>query len=236
MKNLPQLNDPIRQRMNLPQTGNPKRKKERICFICWKNSHLTRDCPYSRKEKRDAQLLADAVEHTSICTIKEDIVVDEGPLETSDLKEKEVNVISGIETPHIQEQLYQCSTLLSFQRSNGFHIFNTTPNGIFTTRVTTKNPITIEFFPSVQFRTKLLGSIIPWMDLIIGFDIYKQLNDRLKCQLVEESCDDSHREFMKKHDKTLWLNEEFFIRLPPKRNENINPTRAIHSGMNPERI
>ncbi|KAH0729910.1 hypothetical protein KY289_001098 [Solanum tuberosum] len=39
---------------------------------------------------------------------------------------------------------------------------------------------------------------------------------------------------MKKHDKPLWLNEEFFIRLPLRRNENINPTRASHSGMNPK--
>ncbi|KAH0729906.1 hypothetical protein KY289_001094 [Solanum tuberosum] len=41
---------------------------------------------------------------------------------------------------------------------------------------------------------------------------------------------------MKKHDKPLWLNEEFFIRLPFKRNENINPTRASHSGMNLEHL
>ncbi|WMV29548.1 hypothetical protein MTR67_022933 [Solanum verrucosum] len=151
-----------------------------------------------------------------------------------------------------------------------FQKFNTASKGILTTWVITNNPIIIEFFPGVQFRTKLLGSIIPGTDFIIGFDIYKQLNDQLivktqgiafrdnfkpyttttrlfsitedervkniNCQLVEESCVDSHSEFMKKHDKPLWINEEFFIRLPFKRNENINPTRASHSGMNPEHL
>ncbi|KAH0781397.1 hypothetical protein KY290_000995 [Solanum tuberosum] len=150
-----------------------------------------------------------------------------------------------------------------------FQNFNTASKGILTTRVITNNPITIEFFPGVQFRTKLLG-IIPGTDLIIGFDSYKQLNDRLKVktqgiafgdnfkqsttttrlltitedervkniksQLVEESCDDSHKEFMKKHDNPLWLNKEFFISIPFKRNENINLTRASHSGMNPKHL
>ncbi|KAK4706935.1 hypothetical protein R3W88_033496 [Solanum pinnatisectum] len=88
------------------------------------NPNLTRDCPYSRKAKGDVQLLADVVEHTSICTIKDDIVAFEEPPEvtpishglesqltdvlfqTSDLKEKEVNVISGIETPYVQLAIY----------------------------------------------------------------------------------------------------------------------------------
>ncbi|KAH0658008.1 hypothetical protein KY289_026756 [Solanum tuberosum] len=119
-------------------------------------------------------------------------------------------------------------------------------------------------------RPKLLESIIPGTDLIIGFDIYKQLNDRIKVktqgiafrdkfkpyttttrlfsiiehervknikfQQVEESCVDSHRGFMKKHNKPLWLNEEFFITLLFNRNENINPTRASLSGMNPKHL
>ncbi|WMV29629.1 hypothetical protein MTR67_023014, partial [Solanum verrucosum] len=274
-------------------------------------SHLTRDCPYSRKAKRVAQLLADAIEHTSICTIKDDIVATEEPpevtpifdgpesqlndvlLQTSDLKEKEVNVISGIETPHVQLAIYPAKwdrpiQVIAFMDTGAaasmlnpivhpkeqwiphFQNFNTASKGILTTRVITNNHITIEFFTSVQFRTKLLGSIILGTDLIIGLDIYKQLNDRLKVktqgiafrdkfkpyttttrlfpitedeqvkniksQLVEESCANYHREFMKKHDKPLWLNEEFFTRLPFKRNENINPTRASHSEMNPEHL
>ncbi|KAG5599698.1 hypothetical protein H5410_031068 [Solanum commersonii] len=38
----------------------------------------------------------------------------------------------------------------------------------------------IEFFPDLQFRTKLLGSAVLGRDLIIGFDIFTQLKDRLE--------------------------------------------------------
>ena len=32
----------------------------------------------------------------------------------------------------------------------------------------------------------------------------------------------------------MWENPDFYIRLPFKKNEDINPTKASHSGMNPE--
>ena len=40
--------------------------------------------------------------------------------------------------------------------------------------------------------------------------------------------------FVKKCSNLLWFNEDFFIHLPFKQNEDINPTKAIHFGMNPE--
>ncbi|KAH0658007.1 hypothetical protein KY289_026755 [Solanum tuberosum] len=43
-----------------------------------------------------------------------------------------------------------------------------------------KHPVLIEFFPDLQFRTKLFGSAILGRDLIIGFDIFTQLKDRLE--------------------------------------------------------
>ena len=44
-------------------------------------------------------------------------------------------------------------------------------------------------------------------------------------------CADSHDGFQ--HPKPLWKNEEFFVQLPFKLNEDINPTKAVHSGMTP---
>nr|XP_009787411.1 PREDICTED: uncharacterized protein LOC104235369 [Nicotiana sylvestris] len=58
--------------------------------------------------------------------------------------------------------------------------FNTASNGILTTTVITKHPVTIEFFLGLKYRTKLIGSDVPGKDLIIGFDIYRQLRDRLQ--------------------------------------------------------
>ncbi|KAH0661625.1 hypothetical protein KY284_026556 [Solanum tuberosum] len=43
-----------------------------------------------------------------------------------------------------------------------------------------KHPVLIEFFLDLQFRTKLFGSAILGRDLIIGFDIFTQLKDRLE--------------------------------------------------------
>lgn len=48
----------------------------------------------------------------------------------------------------------------------------------------------------------------------------------------KKCCADSHEQF--NHPHPLWKNEEFFIKLPFKENEDINSTKAIHSSMNPE--
>nr|XP_009770855.1 PREDICTED: uncharacterized protein LOC104221486 [Nicotiana sylvestris] len=61
-----------------------------------------------------------------------------------------------------------------------FKDFNTASNGILTTTVITKHPVTIEFFPGFQYKTMLIGSDVPGKDLIVGFDIFKQLIDQLQ--------------------------------------------------------
>ncbi|KAH9649380.1 hypothetical protein KPL70_025958 [Citrus sinensis] len=44
-------------------------------------------------------------------------------------------------------------------------------------------------------------------------------------------CPESHIEFT--HPTPLWKNKSFFIKLPFKLNEDINPTKATHPGMSP---
>ncbi|MED6191253.1 hypothetical protein PIB30_114337, partial [Stylosanthes scabra] len=51
-------------------------------------------------------------------------------------------------------------------------------------------------------------------------------------QRLLKVCCDSHDQFL--HPHPLWKNQEFFIKLPFKKNEDINPTKATHSGMNPD--
>ncbi|PKI44150.1 hypothetical protein CRG98_035443 [Punica granatum] len=65
-------------------------------------------------------------------------------------------------------------------------------------------------------------------------DEVKQILSDLVQDLKQQSCADSHQEFLKKCSHPLWKNEQFFVRLPFKKNEDINPTKANHSGMNPE--
>ena len=42
------------------------------------------------------------------------------------------------------------------------------------------------------------------------------------------------RRFLQKCSHPLWKNLEFFVYLPFKKNEDINPTKASHKGMNPD--
>ncbi|XP_019251027.1 PREDICTED: uncharacterized protein LOC109229941 [Nicotiana attenuata] len=151
-----------------------------------------------------------------------------------------------------------------------FKDFNTASNGILTTTIITKHLVKIGFFPGLKYRTKLIGSDAPGKDLIVGFDIFRQLKDQLHIRangitfkkqfkpyseiprlfqitndeqiketeqnLIEHSCAESHKDFMKKGKSPLWMNEEFFIKPPFKKNESINPTKASHSGMNPDHL
>lgn len=52
-------------------------------------------------------------------------------------------------------------------------------------------------------------------------------------ELVTNHSNDSHSEFLTKHPNPLWQNSQFFVHLPFKLNEDINPTKASHRGMNP---
>ncbi|KAK9011412.1 hypothetical protein V6N11_044263 [Hibiscus sabdariffa] len=53
-------------------------------------------------------------------------------------------------------------------------------------------------------------------------------------ELKAKSCAESHEDFLSKCDHPLWKKSQFFIKLPFKKNEDVNPTKASHTGMNPE--
>ena len=53
-------------------------------------------------------------------------------------------------------------------------------------------------------------------------------------QTLLGACAESHSDFVLKCPNPLWKNPDFFIHLPVKKNEDINPTKATHSGMNPD--
>ncbi|KAK0598403.1 hypothetical protein LWI29_034324 [Acer saccharum] len=54
--------------------------------------------------------------------------------------------------------------------------------------------------------------------------------DQIQAKLLR-LCADDHATFS--HPSPLWKNLDFFIKLPFKLNEDINPTKASHSGMSP---
>ncbi|KAK8504932.1 hypothetical protein V6N12_033186 [Hibiscus sabdariffa] len=100
-------------------------------------------------------------------------------------------------------------------------IFSTASNDEFATHLISK-PITIQFFPGFSVRTTVLGSRLP--------EEIKLLLEGLKAR----SCAESHEDFLSKCDHPLWNNPEFYVKLPFKKNEDVNPTKASHTGMNPQ--
>ncbi|KAK8479892.1 hypothetical protein V6N11_074086 [Hibiscus sabdariffa] len=53
-------------------------------------------------------------------------------------------------------------------------------------------------------------------------------------ELKARSCAESHEHFLSKCDHPLWNNPKFYVKMPFKKNEDVNPTKASHTGMNPE--
>ncbi|XP_070045601.1 uncharacterized protein [Nicotiana tomentosiformis] len=184
--------------------------------------------------------------------------------------DKPTQVIAFIDTG-VACSLMNPAVLPEDQWALHFKDFNTKSNGILTTTVTTMHPISIELFPGLKYRTKMIGSDVPEKDLIVGFDIFRQLKDQLQIKAnritfkkqfkpyfeiprlfqitndkqikeieqnpIEHSCAESHKDFIKKGKNPLWKNEEFFfIKLPFKKNKNINPTKASYSGMSPDHL
>ncbi|XP_060960793.1 uncharacterized protein LOC133031328 [Cannabis sativa] len=74
----------------------------------------------------------------------------------------------------------------------------------------------------------------PWETIPNYFLMPHDPFHQIKKELIEVLCANNHAEFLKKCDHPLWKNQQFFISLPFKLNEDINPTKASHPGMNPE--
>ena len=127
-------------------------------------------------------------------------------------------------------------------------------------------PILIRIFPTLTIKHQVLESPSIGRDLLIGFDILHQIPslrwsskvlshkqhlltwtqvphlfvvdpyDSLRFQIINDCCVNSHSEFLQKNPDPLWMNPDFFIHLPFKKNEEVNPTKASHRGMNPKHL
>ncbi|KAM7510453.1 hypothetical protein LguiB_009328 [Lonicera macranthoides] len=85
---------------------------------------------------------------------------------------------------------------------------------------------------------------LPWHDPENALAVYQTspaypIDPGITLEILQKnistmSCAESHTEFLTKCQNPLWRNSKFFVTLPFKLNEDANPTRASHSGMNPE--
>ncbi|KAM7461836.1 hypothetical protein LguiA_029957 [Lonicera macranthoides] len=138
--------------------------------------------------------------------------------------------------------------------------------------------IQVQVFPGKSIKHNVYGTALPQKDLLIGFDIIRQLpglrffneglrfknlflpwltsNDAYQIQtpilefpisqsssikdikgiMIQTSYAESHTEFLQKCSNPLWKNSKYFVRLPFKLNEDVNLTKAFHSGMNLEHL
>lgn len=122
------------------------------------------------------------------------------------------------------------------------------------------NPITIQIFPNLKIQHQVLGCTLTGKDLLLRFDLLHKLSSLRWSsqglslpphflpwthipnlyhlsydpilQLLQSVCASSHATF--DHPHPLWTNENYFVKLPFKVNENANPTTASHRGMAPK--
>ncbi|KAH9680089.1 hypothetical protein KPL71_026413 [Citrus sinensis] len=123
--------------------------------------------------------------------------------------------------PHILPSEYWTQFEEHFKAVNG---------KLFTTSLITKKPIGIQIFPNCVIWTKSMFK--PFTDILKLYNLSEtpQSYQDISTKLLS-FCPESHSEFT--HPNSLSKNKSFFIKLPFKLNEDINPTKATHPGMSP---
>ncbi|KAK8996460.1 hypothetical protein V6N11_081735 [Hibiscus sabdariffa] len=114
--------------------------------------------------------------------------------------------------------------------------FTSASDQTFTTNLVSK-PITIQLFPGCSIRTTVLGSSLPGKDLVMGFDLYTKMK-YLRILPTSIQYKGMYKSFVKipRLFLTSPMEEISTIvkKLKDEKNEDINPTKASHSRMNPE--
>ncbi|KAH9752199.1 hypothetical protein KPL71_014610 [Citrus sinensis] len=117
-------------------------------------------------------------------------------------------------------------------------LFRAVNGETFKTTLITKKPIGFNilhlvknlFLTSSGIRYKQM--FLPYTDTLRLYALSKTPSPYSHIsQKFLEYCPENHSQFH--HPSPLWKNEQFFIHLPFKLNEDINPTKASHAGMSP---
>ncbi|KAH0725176.1 hypothetical protein KY284_001041 [Solanum tuberosum] len=149
------------------------RKNDR-CFICNKPGHFAKNCPQSKRSDEPTSETLFSIDVYEMAGDDTNIDDDQCHNMYQISNTKIVDFPQEVDIPHVQLAIY-------FSKwDKAVHNFSTPSKEILTTKLITKHRVIIEFFPGLQFRTKLLGSAVPARDLIIEFNIYTLLKDRLE--------------------------------------------------------
>ncbi|KAH9752341.1 hypothetical protein KPL71_014650 [Citrus sinensis] len=226
-----------------------KRKQSSRCFICKRKGHYAKDCPNKREksirlvehlqattdyspakdelefyfseqdEPNDETVFAlqnssdsdsdqsQVIFHQQLLSLDTTVPIPSIKLQILPSKfQRPIPVIGLIDTG-AQRSMLNPHILPSEYWTQSEEHFKAVNGKLFTTSLITKKTIGIQIFPNCVIWTKDIST------KLLSF------------------CPESHSEFT--HPNPLWKNKSFFIKLPFKLNEDINPTKATHPGMSP---
>ncbi|KAH9680156.1 hypothetical protein KPL71_026444 [Citrus sinensis] len=191
-----------------------RKKKYNRCFICKKRGHFAHNCP--NKSAKVVRLIQH-LQQSSILFDNEDVEsIFSEQLEkddhtafiladSTDSYPDDISVISTIqEINHIRPTLTGPSVKISVIPSK-FH----------------KHVSVIGFL-----NTGAQRNVLRLYTLSDTAPPYTSISQKFLAL-----CPDNHSQFT--HPSPLWKNTQFFIHLPFKLNEDVNPTKATHPGMPP---
>ncbi|KAH9685483.1 hypothetical protein KPL70_013980 [Citrus sinensis] len=204
-----------------------KRKQSSRCFICKRKGHYAKDCP--NKREKSIRL----VEHLQ-ATTDYSPAKDESEFYFSEQDDPTMKQCSHYKIPLTQ-------IVTSLKKSIGIQIF---PNCVIWTKVigsTLPNKDIllgfdilhqIKHLQIIPTGIRVKSMFKPFTDILKLYNLSEtpQSYQDISTKLLS-SCPESHSEFT--HPNPLWKNKSFFIKLPFKLNEDINPTKATHLGMSP---
>ncbi|KAK9705313.1 hypothetical protein RND81_07G047500 [Saponaria officinalis] len=238
-------------------------KKSDRCYIYKKKGHYAKDCQNKKKRDNLVGYLAQ-IEDIEDADIKSIFSLDDGPTDETILamgvefeEDSSGDSDQDSEEDDIRDQFVRfdlCPIEICKagpQDDIPTYPLQPSPNAkiyIFPNKYDKPIPV-IAYFDTGAASSIIKPNILPsshWEACSVAFRaesghiFYISLKSKpIYIQLFPDNiaktlCAESHSEFLTKCSSPLWQNPEFFITLPLKKNEDINPTKVSHMGMNPD--
>ncbi|KAH9680130.1 hypothetical protein KPL71_026428 [Citrus sinensis] len=217
-----------------------RKKKSNRCFVRKKRGHFARNCPHKSAK---AVRLIQHLQHSSLLYENEDVESNFSEQSTQDDQtafliaessdSEDISVISTVQTVNHVSTIPRPSLKMSILPSK-YH-----------------KPVPVIGFIDTGADTSMIDpSVLPSDCWEHHSKLFRAVNGETFdttlitkkpvetpspyshiSQKLLEFCPENHSQFH--HPSPLWKNEQFFIHLPFKLNEDINPTKASHPGMSP---
>ncbi|KAG8498470.1 hypothetical protein CXB51_005019 [Gossypium anomalum] len=220
------------RRKKKPQWRYLKKKrrttKSDSCYICNQKGHFSKNYPKNKKAKRIAQM----VRQSGIKLRKKEDIESVYSIE-DEPSDRTVCAILACFSDSSESDYSEIQLMQAKVQSVSVDIIPIPqiPVKIYLDKYS-KHITIIAFIDTGAAETIMNPDVLPsewWKPHIRYFN--SAVNHPFATHLIN-----SHSEFLNKCPNPLWKNSELFIHLPFKKNEDINPTKASHQGMNPNHL